>query len=309
MDLRPSWAKVIQPSTCHTRGVLSFSLSSGCDSGSAFIPLPSIQRLRQRFTGIPLQNHHRAFALWINGTCCKYYTLQHPSQAAPSHLPITHCWAHAICKDVGWGSLAHGNAPSGEKTQEKNVTITVLLFIYKQVRVYFFQGEQPDKEKTVHDDAFHIKYSWLKKKHNQKMCCVVFHYLVSLSREIKRRRRSIKGQMSQSSGSSKTFLRVDRSFKISSRKSAYKLFITATTFWQKELQRYWDLQPSFKLQPHWINWYFSARVSFFSFQQKSDRQRNFFLFLSFLKKIIFLRKKKMKMIHYLKSKMWFWQKV
>lgn len=184
MDLRPSWAKVIQPSTCHTRGVLSFSLSSGCDSGSAFIPLPSIQRLRQRFTGIPLQNHHRAFALWINGTCCKYYTLQHPSQAAPSHLPITHCWAHAICKDVGWGSLAHGNAPSGEKTQEKNVTITVLLFIYKQVRVYFFQGEQPDKEKTVHDDAFHIKYSWLKKKHNQKMCCVVFHYLVSLSREI-----------------------------------------------------------------------------------------------------------------------------
>lgn len=164
---------------------------------------------RQRFTGIPLQNHHRAFALWINGTCCKYYTLQHPSQAAPSHLPITHCWAHAVCKDVGWGSLAHGNASSGEKTQEKNVTITVLLFIYKQVRVYFFQGEQPDKEKTVHDDAFHIKYSWLKKKHNQKMCCVVFHYLVSLSREIKRRRRSIKGQMSQSSGSSKTFLRVD----------------------------------------------------------------------------------------------------
>lgn len=166
------------------------------------------------------------------------------------------------------------------------------FFLYKQVRVYFFQGEQPDKEKTVHDDAFHIKYSWLKKKHNQKMCCVVFHYLVSLSREIKRRRRSIKGQMSQSSGSSKTFLRVDRSFKISSRKSAYKLFITATTFWQKELQRYWDPQPSFKLQPHWINWYFSARVSFFSFQQKSDRQRNFFLFLSFLKKIIFLRKKK-----------------
>lgn len=37
-------------STCHTRGVFSFSLSSGCDSGSAFIPLPSIQRLRQ--TGV-----------------------------------------------------------------------------------------------------------------------------------------------------------------------------------------------------------------------------------------------------------------
>lgn len=47
VDLRPSWAEVIQPSICHTRGVLSFSLSSGCDSGSAFIPLPSTQRLRQ----------------------------------------------------------------------------------------------------------------------------------------------------------------------------------------------------------------------------------------------------------------------
>lgn len=95
------------------------------------------------------------------------------------------------------------------KPRKRMLLSLCYFFIYKQVRVYFFQGEQPDKEKTVHDDAFHIKYSWLKKKHNQKMCCVVFHYLVSLSREIKRRRRSIKGQMSQSSGSSKTFLRVD----------------------------------------------------------------------------------------------------
>lgn len=41
-------------------------------------------------------------ALWISGTCCKHYTLQHPSQA---HLPITHCWAHTRCNDVGWDSL------------------------------------------------------------------------------------------------------------------------------------------------------------------------------------------------------------
>lgn len=38
----PSLAEVIQPSRCQTRGVLSFSLSSGCDSRSALIPLPSI---------------------------------------------------------------------------------------------------------------------------------------------------------------------------------------------------------------------------------------------------------------------------
>lgn len=121
----------------------------------------------------------------------------------------------------------------------KRMLLSLCYFLYINRSVCIFSKEnKPDKEKTVHDDAFHIKYSWLKKKHNQKMCCVVFHYLVSLSREIKRRRRSIKGQMSQSSGSSKTFLRVDRSFKISWRKSAYKLFITATTFWQKELQRY-----------------------------------------------------------------------
>lgn len=44
---RGSQAKLGWGDSCHTRGVLSFSLSSGCDSGSAFIPLPSIQRLRQ----------------------------------------------------------------------------------------------------------------------------------------------------------------------------------------------------------------------------------------------------------------------
>lgn len=38
----PSLIEVIQPSRCQTRGVLSLSLSSGCDSGSTLIPLPSI---------------------------------------------------------------------------------------------------------------------------------------------------------------------------------------------------------------------------------------------------------------------------
>jgi len=55
---------------------------------------PSASQPDRGFTGIPLRNHHRASALWINGTCCKHYTLQHPSHAAPSHLPITHRWAH-----------------------------------------------------------------------------------------------------------------------------------------------------------------------------------------------------------------------
>ena len=48
----PSLIEVIQPSRCQTRGVLSLSLSSGCDSGSTLIPLPSIpSSARQRFYG------------------------------------------------------------------------------------------------------------------------------------------------------------------------------------------------------------------------------------------------------------------
>lgn len=84
---------------------------------------------RHSFTGMPLQNHHRASALWINGTCCKHYTPQQPSQAAPSHLPITHCWAHARGKDVGWDAAVG----SWERTHSweswlNNVTICASLW-------------------------------------------------------------------------------------------------------------------------------------------------------------------------------------
>lgn len=121
---RPSLIEVIQPSRCQTRGVLPLSLSSGCDSGSALIPLPSIPSSARLdgYGNTAAESSSPGSALWINGTCCKHYTLEHPSQAAPSGLPITHCWAHGIRKIRGLkrSLLTHGNV----LTCEKYVTIS-----------------------------------------------------------------------------------------------------------------------------------------------------------------------------------------
>lgn len=89
---------------------------------------------RRKFTGTVQHNHHRALALWINGTCCKHYTPQHASQAAPSHLPITQCWAHAR-RIKTWAEVvpvAHGKVTdsSGKKKERKKESSDLLLSLY-----------------------------------------------------------------------------------------------------------------------------------------------------------------------------------
>lgn len=93
------------------------------------IPLqiqPSPRLCRQGFTGTPLQNHRQQHvcALWISGTCCKHYSLRHPSQTKSSHLPIIRCLAHPEHKDVGRACLARGKVVASEKTPEEIVTMT-----------------------------------------------------------------------------------------------------------------------------------------------------------------------------------------
>lgn len=88
---------------------------------------------RRKFTGTAQHNHHRASALWINGTCCKHYTPQHASQAAPSHLPITQCWAHAQrIKTWAVVPVAHGKVTdsSGKKREKKKKSSHLLLSVY-----------------------------------------------------------------------------------------------------------------------------------------------------------------------------------
>lgn len=100
--------EVIQMCRCQIRGVLSLSLSSGCDSGRTLIPLPSIPSWAPQ----PDRGLREYRCRIITGPLL-YESMEHaanitpwntPSQAAPSYLPITHCWAHARLKDVGWGS-------------------------------------------------------------------------------------------------------------------------------------------------------------------------------------------------------------
>lgn len=74
----PSLIEVIQPLTCQSRGVLSLSLSSGCDSGSTLIPLPSIpSSTSQPDRGLREYRSRIISALWISGTCCKHYNTLH----------------------------------------------------------------------------------------------------------------------------------------------------------------------------------------------------------------------------------------
>lgn len=97
--LWPTLTGVIQPSRCPTQSVLSHPLCSGCDSGSALIPLPSIpSSTSQPDKGL------RECRCRIITRLQLYESLEHAAnitQAAPSHLPITHCWAHTGSKARG----------------------------------------------------------------------------------------------------------------------------------------------------------------------------------------------------------------
>lgn len=123
---RPSLIEVIQPSRCQTRGVLSLSLSSGCDSGSTLIPLPSIpssasqpdrglREYRCRIIIVPPLYESMEHA--ANITRCNTLAFAHNSPLSSYRTQKT--WAEAL-------SLDHGNVLTGEKTCEKNVT-TILL--------------------------------------------------------------------------------------------------------------------------------------------------------------------------------------
>lgn len=115
-----------------TSGMFSKSpFSSGRDSGRALVPLLSIPPLvSQADRGLREYCSRIITRHWLYEsmeTCCKHYSLQHTSQAVCSQLPITHCWAHTICKDVGGASFTHGNVVTGEKTYKRNVTITAVF--------------------------------------------------------------------------------------------------------------------------------------------------------------------------------------
>lgn len=124
---------------------------------------------RRKFTGTAQHNHHRALALWINGTCCKHYTPQHASQAAPSHLPITQCWAHAR-RIKTWAevvSVAHGKVTdsSGEKKIREREKKSHLICCYRCIILVQtqswndLQAQTGDDRMPVFSDPA-VKHRW-----------------------------------------------------------------------------------------------------------------------------------------------------
>lgn len=235
----PSLIEVIQPSRCQTRGVLSLSLSSGCDSGSALIPLPSIpssvSQPDRGFTGIPLQNHRRALRFMNQWNMLQ--TL-HPATPFPGS---TLAFAHNSLLSSYKTQKRRGLRRSWECTDwwenlwEECYYHCAMKYINRPACIVPHDLEALMQKEERMSGCLLVSSCWqviceisLCASWQVKMYCITSsqsgikkQFSVNLGREAKWTTSSIKGQISFSSSDSKVFpLRVDQSFTTSGRRNS-----------------------------------------------------------------------------------------